>query len=331
LGKGLASASSLQQQQQQQQLKGGRKLHNAFSAPCLPALDINTTLSSSSSNLDGNGSSSLQAASSSGSSGGSSPVGCTARVQVLPPRDPAAGGVKLIEHFTPFQNDPSKSDAAAAGAGEQHNSSSSGISISRGNSSSSCIDEDRAAAAGLGPELVGFVLLDPLWEQGQEVGYVASVQRMKGSAHPGEHPTQHSCHLTSGLLVGLQQQQTLGKACHISSMCVAPTTRSFSSRMLVSCHLTPTCSACRCTPCAFNPTTGTLKLLTEDIISKLRQEGRQELTFGFAPLFNMNDGNGWRYLHWLRWTSLYLYHCANNVYAFKNLAYSKIRWVVFYC
>jgi hypothetical protein len=37
-----------------------------------------------------------------------------------------------------------------------------------------------------GPELVGFVLLDPLCEAGEETGYVVSIQRMKSSAHAGE-------------------------------------------------------------------------------------------------------------------------------------------------
>jgi lysylphosphatidylglycerol synthetase-like protein (DUF2156 family) len=58
---------------------------------------------------------------------------------------------------------------------------------------------------------------------------------------------------------------------------------------------------------------GTLKLLTEDIISCLRKEGKKEFTFGFAPLYNNNDSSGRRYLHWIRWVSLYLFHCANNV------------------
>lgn len=63
-----------------------------------------------------------------------------------------------------------------------------------------------------------------------------------------------------------------------------------------------------CSACA-----GTLKLLYEDIISKLRQEGRKELAFGFAPFFNVRDHRFKRYIHWMRWMSLYLYHCANNV------------------
>lgn len=48
---------------------------------------------------------------------------------------------------------------------------------------------NKETGAVLGPELVGFVLLDPLWEEGQEVGYVASVMRMKRSAHTGERGT----------------------------------------------------------------------------------------------------------------------------------------------
>jgi hypothetical protein len=74
--------------------------------------------------------------------------------------------------------------------------------------------------------------------------------------------------------------------------------------------------------------TGTLKLLIEDIISKLRKEGRKELTFGFAPLFNLRDSHTqWRHIHWLTWVQQYIYWFANNVYAFKNLAFSKVRCV----
>lgn len=35
------------------------------------------------------------------------------------------------------------------------------------------------------PELVAFILLDPMWENGEEVGYVSSIVRMKRSAHQG--------------------------------------------------------------------------------------------------------------------------------------------------
>lgn len=58
---------------------------------------------------------------------------------------------------------------------------------------------------------------------------------------------------------------------------------------------------------------GTLKLLYEEIISRLRKEGKKELAFGFAPFFNVRDHRFKRYIHWMRWTALYLFHCANNV------------------
>jgi hypothetical protein len=59
---------------------------------------------------------------------------------------------------------------------------------------------------------------------------------------------------------------------------------------------------------------GTLKLLLEDIISKLRREGRRELTFGFAPLFNLRDSHHGRcHIHWLNWVQNYIFFCANNV------------------
>lgn len=70
---------------------------------------------------------------------------------------------------------------------------------------------------------------------------------------------------------------------------------------------------------------GTLKLLYEDIISKLRSEGRRELAFGFAPFFNVRDAVFPRIAYWIRWTNLYFYHYCNNLYAFQNLAFSKIR------
>lgn len=41
----------------------------------------------------------------------------------------------------------------------------------------------------------------------------------------------------------------------------------------------------------------------------------------------MRDHRFKRYINWMRWTALYLFHCANNVYAFQNLAFSKIRCV----
>jgi hypothetical protein len=59
---------------------------------------------------------------------------------------------------------------------------------------------------------------------------------------------------------------------------------------------------------------GTLKLLVEDIISCLRREGRKELTFGFAPLFNIRDGDPFkRHLHWVTWASRFAFNYGNRV------------------
>jgi hypothetical protein len=38
----------------------------------------------------------------------------------------------------------------------------------------------------VGPRVVGFLLLDPLWKGGEVVGYVTSVTRAACGAHPGE-------------------------------------------------------------------------------------------------------------------------------------------------
>jgi hypothetical protein len=48
-------------------------------------------------------------------------------------------------------------------------------------------EQQAEAAAGKRkqPELIGFILLDPMWEGGEEVGYVSSIVRMKRSAHSG--------------------------------------------------------------------------------------------------------------------------------------------------
>jgi hypothetical protein len=38
----------------------------------------------------------------------------------------------------------------------------------------------------LKPDMLGFVLLDPVWENNHEVGYVSSICRMKRTAHQGK-------------------------------------------------------------------------------------------------------------------------------------------------
>ena len=62
------------------------------------------------------------------------------------------------------------------------------------------------------------------------------------------------------------------------------------------------------------PSVGTLKLLVEDVVSALRKEGRRQLTFGYAPFCNLNDGCVFRrHIPLMYWMSLYMYNFANNV------------------
>lgn len=71
---------------------------------------------------------------------------------------------------------------------------------------------------------------------------------------------------------------------------------------------------------------GTLKLLYEGVLSALRREPVcRTLAFGLAPFCNMRDAAGLRHVHWLRWVGRFMWHRANGVYAFQNLAFSKIR------
>jgi hypothetical protein len=72
---------------------------------------------------------------------------------------------------------------------------------------------------------------------------------------------------------------------------------------------------------------GAIKLLVEEALAVLRQEGKAALNFGFSPLWNSQDAHSqlpgaW----WAYWSGKFFYHCGNNLYAFKNLAFSKTRW-----
>jgi hypothetical protein len=80
------------------------------------------------------------------------------------------------------------------------------------------------------PELVGFVLLDPLWKDNEEIGYVSSICRMKRTAHQGEGACWP--------LGYMQQQQQCGvhsyplacacQLCSLSQLCCGCTLHSFS-------------------------------------------------------------------------------------------------------
>jgi lysylphosphatidylglycerol synthetase-like protein (DUF2156 family) len=71
---------------------------------------------------------------------------------------------------------------------------------------------------------------------------------------------------------------------------------------------------------------GAIKLLVEETLRVLKGEGKEHLNFGFSPLWNSQDARSqlpgaW----WAHWGGKFLYHCGNNLYAFKNLAFSKTR------
>lgn len=100
-----------------------------------------------------------------------------------------------------FKGSPSRSDLSrrsesgiklgvtfadeADGASPVRGSSPTGVSGQSPFQSSSAAAAAGGAALG-NPELIGFVLLDPLWEEGEEIGYVSSICRMKRNAHQGK-------------------------------------------------------------------------------------------------------------------------------------------------
>ncbi len=69
---------------------------------------------------------------------------------------------------------------------------------------------------------------------------------------------------------------------------------------------------------------GTLKLLYEDIISTIKDEGKEILTFGFSPFFNLQT-RPFKGPIWSELALRFLFHFGNNLYQFKNLAFSKAR------
>lgn len=92
------------------------------------------------------------------------------------------------------RSSPDASAAAAAGAHGADAAGSRNVLRSTPFASADAADavqqqQEQQAEAVAGrrkqPELVAFILLDPMWENGEEVGYVSSIVRMKRSAHQG--------------------------------------------------------------------------------------------------------------------------------------------------
>jgi hypothetical protein len=72
--------------------------------------------------------------------------------------------------------------------------------------------------------------------------------------------------------------------------------------------------------------TGTLKLLYEEIFALAKAEGKETVTFGFSPFFNLQTTPFFG-AYWVELASRFLFTFGNNLYQFKNLAFSKARWV----
>ncbi|KAI8473265.1 MAG: hypothetical protein J3K34DRAFT_519108 [Monoraphidium minutum] len=70
---------------------------------------------------------------------------------------------------------------------------------------------------------------------------------------------------------------------------------------------------------------GVLKLLYDDIMAATKAEGKEVLTFGFSPFFNIQKQpfcGPW----WMELSMRFMFHFANNLYGFKMLAFSKARY-----
>ncbi|GBF91003.1 hypothetical protein Rsub_03858 [Raphidocelis subcapitata] len=70
---------------------------------------------------------------------------------------------------------------------------------------------------------------------------------------------------------------------------------------------------------------GTLKLLYDEVMSAAKREGKEVLTFGFSPFFNLQLTPFMGAL-WVEAAGRFLFEFGNTLYQFKNLAFSKARY-----
>jgi lysylphosphatidylglycerol synthetase-like protein (DUF2156 family) len=69
---------------------------------------------------------------------------------------------------------------------------------------------------------------------------------------------------------------------------------------------------------------GTLKLLYEEVFAVAKREGREMVSFGFSPFFNLQK-EPFCGPFWAEGVTRFLFNFGNNLYQFKNLAFSKAR------
>ena len=70
---------------------------------------------------------------------------------------------------------------------------------------------------------------------------------------------------------------------------------------------------------------GALKLLYEELFATAKAEGKDLVTFGFSPFFNLQT-EPFRGPLWSEVALRFLFEYGNNLYDFKNLAFSKARY-----
>lgn len=79
-------------------------------------------------------------------------------------------------------------------------------------------------------------------------------------------------------------------------------------------------------PCLPGPLLpGAIKLLVEEALGVFKKEGKESLNFGISPFWNIQDDSKLPGAWWTHWGQRFLFHFGNNLYAFKNLAFSKMR------
>ena len=74
------------------------------------------------------------------------------------------------------------------------------------------------------------------------------------------------------------------------------------------------------------PSPGCLKLLYEEVMAVSKREGKEVMTFGFSPFFNLQQKPYCGPL-WVELAMWFMFNFGNNLYQFKNLAFSKARRV----
>ncbi|GBF97099.1 hypothetical protein Rsub_10110 [Raphidocelis subcapitata] len=70
---------------------------------------------------------------------------------------------------------------------------------------------------------------------------------------------------------------------------------------------------------------GTLKLLYETVFAAAKADGKEMVTFGFSPFFNLQMKPFCTPM-WCELGGRWLFNHGNNLYQFKNLAFSKARY-----